>query len=531
MFKQKKAFTLVELIVVITILAILWTIAFISLQWYSRDARNSVRMSDIKNIKTSLELLQQNTWKYPNPDNWENVTYSWWTVWTQWVVWDQVVTNLDKLSNKPLDPLTGREYVYSLLNTKQEYELWTIIEWETLGLLWVNDSYAASNQDVIAHITWNYNWVLAKVSTWSITYILAVPSIISTDVWDLLDIITNKQLSYDWFSNLWKSYSWTVFEINWAIDLTLTNKLLLYSWELIDLRDSDKQVQFISDLQLAYLWTEIINIWEIESILLADTTNNIEWTQFLAQVLIKNTIDHTMPISSTFTNTTETPPAVSAFVSTWNTANTWWITASNQIKLPLRAEGVYDFIVDWWDSSTDNITLYNQAQITHTYTTPWVYDVTITWNINWFTFANSWDKTKLIEIKSWGPLKLGSTDSYFWWCTNLTSISASDLPDLTWITSLGQMFSDTQNLSNITNINSWDVSWVTDMYNMFAWALLFNQDIWAWNVSNLTNMPGMFWMAHAFNQNLSWWDVSSVTSSMFYDIDTPAWEALNKPVF
>jgi len=33
---NKKAFTLVELIVVITILAILWTIAFISLQGYSR---------------------------------------------------------------------------------------------------------------------------------------------------------------------------------------------------------------------------------------------------------------------------------------------------------------------------------------------------------------------------------------------------------------------------------------------------------------------------------------------------------------
>ena len=32
MNKQKQAFTLVELIVVITILAILWTIAFISLQ-------------------------------------------------------------------------------------------------------------------------------------------------------------------------------------------------------------------------------------------------------------------------------------------------------------------------------------------------------------------------------------------------------------------------------------------------------------------------------------------------------------------
>jgi len=51
MRNTKSAFTLVELIVVITILAILGTIAFISLQGYSADARNSKRTSDLNNIK------------------------------------------------------------------------------------------------------------------------------------------------------------------------------------------------------------------------------------------------------------------------------------------------------------------------------------------------------------------------------------------------------------------------------------------------------------------------------------------------
>jgi len=68
-------FTLVELIVVITILAILWTIAFISLQWYSAQARDTTRVSDIQNIKTSLELFSLNTWKYPLPDEGEQVLY------------------------------------------------------------------------------------------------------------------------------------------------------------------------------------------------------------------------------------------------------------------------------------------------------------------------------------------------------------------------------------------------------------------------------------------------------------------------
>jgi prepilin-type N-terminal cleavage/methylation domain-containing protein len=58
MRNTKNAFTLVELIVVITILAILGTIAFISLQGYSADARNSKRTSDLGNIQSAISLKQ-----------------------------------------------------------------------------------------------------------------------------------------------------------------------------------------------------------------------------------------------------------------------------------------------------------------------------------------------------------------------------------------------------------------------------------------------------------------------------------------
>lgn len=51
-----KAFTLVELIVVITILAVLGTIAFISLQGYSADARNSKRTSNLNNIQSAISI-------------------------------------------------------------------------------------------------------------------------------------------------------------------------------------------------------------------------------------------------------------------------------------------------------------------------------------------------------------------------------------------------------------------------------------------------------------------------------------------
>ncbi len=88
--QKTKAFTLVELIVVITILAILWTIAFISISWYSAQSRDSVRISDVSNMKTSLELFHLNAGKYPLPDNNQIVSYSWDILWYQWTFWENV---------------------------------------------------------------------------------------------------------------------------------------------------------------------------------------------------------------------------------------------------------------------------------------------------------------------------------------------------------------------------------------------------------------------------------------------------------
>jgi len=56
MKNTNKGFTLVELIVVITILAILGTIAFISLQGYSQDAKNSKVSSDLGTLASAIEI-------------------------------------------------------------------------------------------------------------------------------------------------------------------------------------------------------------------------------------------------------------------------------------------------------------------------------------------------------------------------------------------------------------------------------------------------------------------------------------------
>lgn len=56
--KNVKGFTLVELIVVITILVILGTIAFLNLGGFSSSARDSQRTSDLNQISTQIMTLQ-----------------------------------------------------------------------------------------------------------------------------------------------------------------------------------------------------------------------------------------------------------------------------------------------------------------------------------------------------------------------------------------------------------------------------------------------------------------------------------------
>ena len=55
---QARGFTLVELIVVITILVILGTIAFINLGGQSASARDSKRTSDVRNLVSQVNIKQ-----------------------------------------------------------------------------------------------------------------------------------------------------------------------------------------------------------------------------------------------------------------------------------------------------------------------------------------------------------------------------------------------------------------------------------------------------------------------------------------
>ncbi len=238
-----------------------------------------------------------------------------------------------------------------------------------------------------------------------------------------------------------------------------------------------------------------------------------------------------------------TPPTSATFqIDTTQTSGT--TTPNNQFKLPLTNNGTINFTIDWGDGSTDTITFYNQAEITHTYATPGVYEVAITSGvIRGWSFNNGGDAVKLMEIYDWSVWDINTTET-FHGCLNLISsatnaptISTLDLSrtfrnctnfngpignwNLTGVTSTVGMFTSATSFNQ--PLNSWDVSSVENMQVMFQGATSFNQPLNSWIVLNVTTMASMFSGATSFDQNIGSWNISNVTNfSGFMSSKTPS---------
>jgi surface protein len=217
------------------------------------------------------------------------------------------------------------------------------------------------------------------------------------------------------------------------------------------------------------------------------------------------------PYSNTISVTTEKFP----FEFTINTANTsTGSTAADQFKLPLVSSLTLNAVVDWGDGSSDTITVFNQAETTHTYDTSSTteFTVSITGDLSGWQFNNGGDRLKMLNVVSWESLNI-SVSSGFYGCTNLTA-TATDAP---LITSTSANFNGA--------IGNWDISNVSNIEDMFNSATLFNADISSWNTSNVTFARSLFLFASSFNQDVSTktinvgqpneyiaWDVSQVSS-------------------
>ena len=307
MQKNKGAFTLVELIVVITILAILATIWFYSFQWFARDSRNSVRISDLRSIEKVLSLYKTYNDVFPKPTNGTLVTDSWSELWEQWtfgVLTRKIIWSTSNISKIPVDPLTWDEYTYSLLNTKREMQLAAVFEWDlSLNLDMVNETYAAWMYWT-TYITWDFNGKIVKTWNCNSMKILAIPSIIkwNTDKTDIIEILNEKKLAYKWGRILPESYGWlaTFTEQLPEWNIVNTASIKVFEGTCEELKDETIQQEFIDNLKLAFEGTVVEDQTSIKPII-------EDPSLYIAQTLINTNVSEKIKvtvenISSTLNN-------------------------------------------------------------------------------------------------------------------------------------------------------------------------------------------------------------------------------------
>jgi len=156
--KKIKAFTIIELIISISIVSILSWIWFISFKWYIIDARNSERISNLSQLTTGLKVFKSSKWSLPFPENYFEITNSWTIVAYQWKLGKNIW--LSTIDNIPYDPKLEIPYTYSITKNKQEYSIALTLEWE-------------DNEEEIARTMWNYKSVSKNilpsilVATWT----------------------------------------------------------------------------------------------------------------------------------------------------------------------------------------------------------------------------------------------------------------------------------------------------------------------------------------------------------------------------
>ncbi len=253
---NKPAFTLVELLVVVTILAILGTIWSIYLFNSFSVSRDSARKTSFNLIGTNLELFYSENSQYPLPDDYTDIMYNDWVAWSQGVFWETVTRQIKNFGQEtPFDPMFNNYYTYSVTNNEKEYQIgWILEALEEEEEIWDLSLIPESHAWVeTAYVQWSYNQIMIRVreTWWEYTYI-AAPSIVAADLsstW-VIDIITNQQLVYNEFFNLPASYS-DFLDTERGFNFNVSDPIV-FSGSTEYLRSQDGMNDFLEKLRYIY---------------------------------------------------------------------------------------------------------------------------------------------------------------------------------------------------------------------------------------------------------------------------------------
>jgi prepilin-type N-terminal cleavage/methylation domain-containing protein len=159
------AFTLVELIVVVTILAILATIWFVSYSSYLTGVRDTNRLAQLVSISDGLELYRTRN-DLPLPDDNVEVQTNGTTIAYQWYVWSNTLETID-FTKGGKDPKDDQYFSYYLTKDRKYFQLMAFLEEEeniTAHHRLITTTNAVDYSDRFPVVYWKKLWILTDVT-------------------------------------------------------------------------------------------------------------------------------------------------------------------------------------------------------------------------------------------------------------------------------------------------------------------------------------------------------------------------------
>ena len=182
-------------------------------------------------------------------------------------------------------------------------------------------------------------------------------------------------------------------------------------------------------------------------------------------------------------------------------------------------------IIHWGDGTQDVFSGTNSNfEISHQYPNGDLREVWIETIGAFYGFAFNNDSKfdrKLIEVKQFGTASAWSNyNGWFNGCSNLTGITATDIPNFTNAQALGFMFVNCTSLTTINRLEDWDTTFVSGsskfLSDMFVGCSTLGTEylkLVNWDMTNIRSTSGMFKNVNSgtlTSLDLSGWDVSNV---------------------
>ena len=242
---KQMAFSLVEIIITISIITLLTIVWLSTKQWYDENNINAKIISDIQSINNALELSLQENNSLPMPE-WNTNFYKVDTSYahsyddteTFWVYGSITENTISKkyLNNIPLDPKTKSYYSYWKTKDKNQFEIAAvqIVDYNPVTkVVW---NYSAEN--------WPYN--LIREYNW--------PNFVSNN--------SKTNLPYNPFE---LKLVWKINNINWNIEINQTK------WNIIT--NNDEILKYNLEI-----WDKInVSTWSTAQLYFSDWSTSVIW--------------------------------------------------------------------------------------------------------------------------------------------------------------------------------------------------------------------------------------------------------------